>query len=174
VPLGTVTWEQTPSSNPTDLFVTYRNFGDVDLWGADLGLTLLLTDELSFTGSYSYVSDNFFAGLGSAKVDSIGDIALNAPRNKGTLAGHYRNQRLGIALELRGRYIDSYPVNSGVFVGRVPSFTLVDANINYTLPIATATQVALTVNNIFDDEHQEMVGAPFVGRMAMLRVTQSF
>ncbi len=174
VPLGTVTWEQTPSSNPTDLFVTYRNFGDVDLWGADLGLTLLLTDELSFTGSYSYVSDNFFAGLGSAKVDSIGDIALNAPRNKGTLAGHYRNQRLGVAIELRGRYIDSYPVNSGVFVGRVPSFTLVDANINYTLPIATATQVSLTVNNIFDDEHQEMVGAPFVGRMAMLRVTQSF
>ncbi|NIQ30366.1 MAG: hypothetical protein GTN89_08350, partial [Acidobacteria bacterium] len=33
VPLGTITPEQVPTSNPTDLYVTYRNFGDVDFFG---------------------------------------------------------------------------------------------------------------------------------------------
>ncbi|UCF20514.1 MAG: TonB-dependent receptor, partial [Gemmatimonadota bacterium] len=178
VPLATATFEQTPTGSPNDLYVTYRNFGNVDLWGFDIGLTLLLTDQVSFSGSYSLACgwidsenscENFFPNL-----DGVGDVALNAPRNKAMLAGQYRNQRLGLGLELRGRYIDSYPVNSGVFVGQVPSFTLLDANITYTLPIITATQATLTVNNVFDEQHQEMVGAPFLGRTIMFRLSQSF
>jgi len=105
VPLGTATWEQVPGAHPTDLYVTYRNFGDVDVYGVDLGLTLLLTDEISFSGSYSLTcgwidSDNqcvnFFPNL-----DNIGDVALNSPRNKATLSGAYRNPRIGLGFELR-------------------------------------------------------------------------
>ncbi len=178
VPLGSVVPEQVPVSNPTDIYVTYRNFGDVDFFGLDLGLTLLLTDQFSVSGSYSLqcgwidsdnTCENFFPNL-----DNIGDIALNAPRNKATLAGNYRNARVGLRAEVRGRYVDSYPVSSGVFEGQITSFTLVDANVSYTLPFQTATEVTLTATNIFDDKHQEMVGAPFLGRMLMLRVTQSF
>ncbi len=178
VPLGTITPEQVPSSNPTDLYVTYRNFGDVDFFGLDLGLTLLLTDEVSLTGSYSLQCgwidsdnkcENFFPNL-----DNIGDIALNAPRNKATLAGHYRNPRIGLRLELRGRYVDSYPVNSGVFVGNVTSFTLLDANASYKLPISTAPEITVSATNVLDDRHREMVGAPQIGRLVMVRLSQSF
>ena len=51
---------------------------------------------------------------------------------------------------------------------------LFDANVTYALPIATATELTLTSTNIFDEQHQEMVGAPFLGRTLTLRVRQSF
>lgn len=178
VPLGTATWEQVPAEHATDLYLTYRNFGDVDVWGVDFGLTFLLTDQISLSGSYSLTcgwidSDkkckNFFPNL-----DNIGDVALNSPRNKAMLSGAYRNTRMGFGVELRGRYVDSYPVNSGVYSGYIPSFVLFDANVSYALPIATATELTLTGTNIFDEQHQEMVGAPFIGRTLMLRLRQSF
>jgi len=65
-------------------------------------------------------------------------------------------------------------VTSGVYSGYVPSFVLFDANVTYALPIATATELTLTSTNIFDEQHQEMVGAPFLGRTLTLRVRQSF
>ncbi|KPK81480.1 MAG: hypothetical protein AMS25_06180 [Gemmatimonas sp. SM23_52] len=178
MPLGTITPEQVPADYASDLYVTYRNFGEVDLWGFDLGLTFLLTDEFSLSGSYSlacgwldsdHKCENFFPNL-----DNIGDIALNSPRQKGMLSVLYRNPRLGLGAELRGRYMDSYDVTTGVYEGYIPSFTLFDASLSYTLPIVTATQLTLTATNVFDKEHQEMAGAPYLGRMFMLRVRQSF
>ena len=185
VPLGTVTMEQVPVTSPTDLYVTYRNFGDHDIWGSDVGLTWLLGDKFTATGSYSWVSENFFP-------NPIADVSLNAPQNKFTLAGAYRNPRIGLGFELRGRYVEGYPVESGVFDGDVPTFTVFDANITYQLPLATATQLALTATSFiscvngdgsvdskfegcgFDKVHQEVVGAPFIGPMLLFRVTQTF
>jgi iron complex outermembrane receptor protein len=178
MPLGTFTPDGVPEEHPTDLYVTYRNFGDVDLWGFDLGLTFLLSDAFSVSGSYSlacgwldgdHKCENFFPNL-----DNIGDIALNSPRHKAMLSVLYRNPRLGLGAEVRGRYMDSYEVTTGVYEGYVPSFTLFDVNLMYTLPVFTATELTLTGTNIFDKEHQEMTGAPYLGRMIMLRVRQSF
>ncbi len=192
IPLATATWEQAPTGNPTDLFLTYRNFGDVEIWGADLGLTLLLSDRWSLQGSYSWVSDDLFEGLGNEQVDSIGDIALNAPKNKGSLGVRYENSRIGLGVGLKGRYVQGYPVQSGVFEGSIPGFFLLNGNITYHLPTFTRTEIALDFRNFFacvgqstttpsiDDGcgfgklHQEIVGAPFIGSMISLRVRQPF
>lgn len=168
IPLATVTPEQT-LGQPADLMLTYRNFGEVELWGADLGATVVATDQLSFSGTYSFVNKNLFPNL-----DGIADIALNAPENKATLSGTYRNERLGLGVELRGRYVDAFAVQSGVFTGRVKSYRLLDANVTYTLPFARSTELALTGANILDHRHREMVGAPELGRMLLLRLRQTF
>jgi outer membrane receptor for ferrienterochelin and colicins len=178
MPLGTFTPREVPEEHAKDLYVTYRNFGDVDFWGMDVGLTFLLSDAFSLSGSYSlacgwldgdHTCENFFPNL-----DNIGDIALNSPRHKAMLSVLYRNPRLGLGAEVRGRYMDSYKVTTGVYEGYVPSFTLFDVNLVYTLPVFTATELTLTATNIFDKEHQEMTGAPYLGRMILLRVRQSF
>jgi iron complex outermembrane receptor protein len=192
VPLATATWIETPQGSPTDLFLTYRNFGNVELWGADFGLTFLLSDLWSLSGSYSWVSDDLFIGLGNEQVDSIGDIALNAPKNKGMLGVQYSNQRLGLGVGLKGRYVQGYPVQSGVFEGDIPKFTVFDANIYYTLPVSTRTELVLDFRNFFSctgqstedpsvadgcgfgRTHQEIIGAPFIGSMFSLRVRQPF
>ncbi len=167
IPLGTVTPIDTVG-DPYDIFLTYRNFGDVDLWGADFGATFLATDQLSFTGTYSIVDRNLFRNQ-----DGIADIALNAPINKATLSANYRNERTGLSVQLRGRYVDRFPMNSGVYVGAVASYVLMDANISYTLPFSRSTEVALAGTNILDDRHQEFVGAPELGRLVLVRVRQS-
>jgi iron complex outermembrane receptor protein len=184
VPLGTSTFEQVPTESPTDLYVSYRNFGNVSLWGADFGLTWLMTNAFTLSGSYSYISDNFFPNQ-----DNIGDVALNSPQHKGMLSLAWRSPRIGLGIELRGRYTAEYPVESGVFKGFVPSFTLFDANLTYVLPIATATEFALTATNIFTcvggsetndsscgflDPHQQMIGAPYLNHMILFRIRQSF
>lgn len=168
LPLGTVTPVNTVG-DPYDVFLTYRNFGTVDLWGADFGATFLVTDQLSFTGTYSIVDRNLFRNQ-----DGIADIALNAPMNKATLSANYRNQRLGLAAELRGRYVDRFPMNSGVYVGVVDSYALMDANVAYKLPFSRSTEVSLTGTNLLDERHQEFVGAPELGRLVMVRARQSF
>jgi len=168
IPLGTVTPVNTVG-DPYDIFLTYRNFGTVDLWGADLGATFLVTDQLSFTGTYSVVDRNLFRNQ-----DGIADIALNAPMNKATLSANYRNPRLGLAVEVRGRYVDRFPMNSGVFVGVVDSYTLLDANVTYAMPFSPTTEVSLAGTNVLDERHAEFVGAPELGRLVFVRVRQTF
>jgi iron complex outermembrane receptor protein len=167
IPLGTVTPVNTVG-DPYDLFLTYRNFGTVDLWGADFGATVIVTDQLSFTGTYSLVNKNLFKNQ-----DGIADIALNAPINKATLAASYRNARTGLAMEVRGRYVDRFPMNSGVFVGVVDAYTLMDANVSYALPFSPGTDASLSATNLFDDKHREFIGAPEMGRMVVFRIRHS-
>ena len=170
VPLATVTPEESPNpDNPASLVFSVRNYPDVDYWGADVGASFLATDEISFSGSYSFLSENFFENI-----DGVADVPLNAPKHKASLAADYRNQRLGLAAEVRGRYIDGFRVASGFFVGDVESYTLFDALVTYALPFSRGTQISLSGVNIFDNRHQEVPGAPFIGRTVLLRVRQSF
>jgi iron complex outermembrane receptor protein len=95
---------------------------------------------------------------------------------------------LGLSAELRGRWVEGFPVASGVYVGRVKSYTVFDAQISYALPISRSTEVTLSAINlltfhenlagervsVFSGRHQEIVGAPEVGRLLMLRLRQSF
>jgi outer membrane receptor for ferrienterochelin and colicins len=168
IPLATVTPINTVG-DPYDIFLTYKNFGTVDLWGADFGATFLVSDQLSFTGTYSIVDRNLFRNL-----DGIADLALNAPMNKATLSANYRNERNGLSVEVRGRYVDRFPMNSGVYVGVVDSYALMDANVSYALPFSRTTVVSLAGTNILDERHQEFVGAPEIGRLVFVRARQSF
>lgn len=168
IPLATVTPVNTVG-DPYDIFLTYRNFGKVDLWGTDLGVTLIASDQLSFTGTYSFVDRNFFRNL-----DGIADLSLNAPKHKGSLAANYRNDRTGFAAELRGRYVDAFPVTSGVYIGPIAAYRLVDASVAYRLPFSRSTEVSLSATNLLDDRHREFIGAPEMGRLALLRVRRTF
>ena len=167
IPLGTVTPVVTVG-DPYDLLLTYRNFGDVDLWGVDFGATLMASDQLSFSASYSFVNRNFYENL-----DGISDLALNSPMNKASLAATYRNDRTGLAVELRGRYVDAFPVNSGVYIGEIDAYTLMDASATYALPFARSTEIGLAGTNLLDDRHREFVGAPELGRMVLFRIRQT-
>jgi iron complex outermembrane receptor protein len=164
IPLGTVTPVSTVG-DPYDIFVTYRNFGTVDLWGSDLGATFVATDQLSFTGTYSFVNKNLFKNL-----DNVADIALNAPINKATLSAKYYDERSGWAGEVRGRYVDLFPMISGVYVGTVAAYTLCDVSVSYALPFQRTVEVSVAASNVFDNRHQEFVGAPELGRLVVGRI----
>lgn len=151
-------------SGGSDLVVTYRNIGDLDLWGSDFALQWFVDDSWSVNGTYSYVSDDLFP------IDDGDPIALNAPKHKGSLSLGYRNVRQGFNAETRFRFSSSFPAISAGFDGEVPSNEVVDVTLGYQVP-GTAAAVQLAVTNLFDTEYRSFVGVPSIGRMAMLRVT---
>jgi iron complex outermembrane receptor protein len=171
IPLGTVAPDQRANS---DIILTYRNFGDVDLWGADVGLEAYATDDLAISASYSWVSDECFDFNSDGNCSSSADIALNAPSSKGSLGVRYDDRGTGMVFGVRVRYSAEFPMNSGVYVGTVDSYAVVDANVAYRVPGYQGFIVSATVNNLFDNEHQEFVGAPAMGRIALVKVQYAF
>jgi iron complex outermembrane receptor protein len=151
--------------NATDVVMTYRNFGKVDLGGADLALTYHLNEHWNLTGHYSYISKNYFRNL-----DGVADLSANAPRHKFGGCLEYLNAGLKFNGRLNFRFVDGFPVNSGVYVGKVDRYAIFDLCLNYDLNL---TRFSLTVQNLLDNRHAEFVGAPELGRLAILRVTQS-
>ncbi len=174
-PLGTIAPDQRANAaTPQDLILTYRNFGDVNFWGSDVSAQFLATDKLSFRATGSWVSDRCFDFNNDGKCTSSADVALNAPNKKGSFTARWDDAGMGLAMEGRVRYSDPFPMNSGVYVGRVGKYTVFDANVSYRLAAIPGATLNVTGTNIFDDLHQEFIGAPELGRMVMFRVEYAF
>jgi iron complex outermembrane receptor protein len=178
VPLGVVASSEVLGSQRPELIVSYRNVGDIDLWGGDLALEWFLTNNWTLSGAYSYVSDDYF------EIDDGDPIALNAPRNKGSLGLAYRNLRRGLTGEARVRFTGEFPAQSAGFVGIdcvpgvaassadegcVEAKAIVDMNFSYRVPTTDAT-LQLVVNNVLNTAHRSFVGVPAVRRMGILSV----
>ncbi len=174
IPLGVAATEEI-ASQEADLIVTYFNIGSVDYYGADLAFEYFL-DKFTFSGSYSWVEKDWFPLKGAAP------IALNAPRNKGSLGLAYRDPALGFNAEARLRYHARFPAESAGYRGTlcvktppgayfqeecVGSSRLVDLNMGYRLPTAPAT-LQVSVTNLFNKPYRSFVGVPEIGRLAMV------
>ena len=167
IPVGTVTPEE---GDPADLLVTTRTYGNVSHYGVELSLTYYTLGYWSFRGNYSYVSENFW----EREVGEPEDVALNAPKHKIGVTLHYNNWELGLNSQLRLRYIDSFPVISGVGRGTVPSYFVMDINASYKLPFNRSFELALSIQNLLNNLHTEFVAVPQIGRLAILRLRYSF
>ncbi|HUP21187.1 MAG TPA: TonB-dependent receptor, partial [Gemmatimonadota bacterium] len=73
IPLGTIGPDQ---SDTSDILLAYRNFGELDLWGADFVAEALLTDTWSMRGSYSWVSEECFDFDENGTCEDLLDVAL--------------------------------------------------------------------------------------------------
>ena len=170
LPLGTVATDQTGSH---DLLLTYRNFGDVSYTGADLALEVLLSDQLSVNGNFSWKSAECFNSTDD-DCDDIDDIALNAPSHNGSFGLTYANQASGFSAQGRVRMTAGFPINSGTYIGAIDGYQVVDGSVSYRLPFQPGTTLSVTANNLFDSNHTEFVGAAPLGRFVMFRVRHDF
>ena len=170
LPLGTLSTDQSGSH---DLLLTYRNFGDVSYTGVDLALEVLLSDQLSLSGNFSWKSAECF-NSDDDDCDDVEDIALNAASHNGSLGLTYANQASGFSAQGRVRMTAGFPVNSGVYIGAIDGYQVVDASLSYRLPFQPGTTLSLSANNLFDSNHTEFVGAAPLGRFAMFRVRHEF
>jgi iron complex outermembrane receptor protein len=166
IPFGTVSPQE--ALDPEAVLVTFRNFGDIALYGADIALAFRLGSGWLAGGNFSYISKNLFkksAGL-------LHDIYLNSPRYKFGLFAQYRNDIRGLDLNGRLRFVDDFEMY-GPFIGTtVKSYMVVDLSMNKDLIYDTG--IGLTVQNALDNRHREFVGAPELGRLMMIRLTKNF
>ncbi len=177
-PIGNVTPEQ--AADPTAIMLTYRNYGDITLYGYDIGLQAAIMDGLTLSGNVSYVDKNFLPNL-----DNIADLSLNAPKLKYSISAGYDNISLGLNADIRLRHVDGFPVRSGVYIGNVPGYSTIDINIGYTLPFVENLQFTLTAQNLltfvegsdespFEQRHREFIGTPEIGRLVLGRLSYTF
>ena len=167
IPFGTVTPEQ--AFDPTAVMLTYRNFGEISLNGLDVNLAYFPSDQWSLTGSYSYVDKTLFKN-----VDGIADIALNAPGNKFKVGTSYTFDPPQLTLGAQWRYVGAFRQESGVFVGDVDAYSLLDLNASYLLPFGSNLRLGVDVSNALDTKHRTFVGAPEIGRLVFGQLGVAF
>lgn len=170
VPLGTVSPNE--ANDPLAVIGTYRSFGEVKTSGLDVRLAYYASDMLMISGGMSVVDENYFSN-----VDGVGDISLNAPKIKFNLGGNYAfNDEINFGARMR--YNGGFDANSGYYssstFGPVEAYTVLDVNIGYRLPIEYDMLLTLNVSNALNNEHREFVGAPEIGRLAILQLGASF
>jgi iron complex outermembrane receptor protein len=177
VPVGTVMLEQPGVSpdagltNRSDLVFTYRNIAEtINFYGTDMAVDYLVNDQVTLAGTFGRVINTVFPDIQSG----IGPLRINAPQNKATLAAQYRNEMSGLSGEIRGRYSERFSVNSGVYVGDVPSAALLDLSVAYRLPQFNGATIGLAATNLLDDKSRTFVGVPEVGRLVLTRLQYSF
>lgn len=167
IPLGVVQPSEVAQPGPS-LLLTYRNVGDVDLFGGDLSATYRVSDYWELGLATSVVEDNvFYTGEGER-------IELNAPDFKARLSAGYTNEEAGFEGNLQWRFVNGFPAASGVFVGQVPDYNVVDLTLGYAIPGMEGVRLQVDVQNLFDQEYRTFPGSPELGRFTLARVRYSF
>ncbi len=162
------------NANNVGAMLAYRNFGSVQFYGVDVSVQYLATDRLSLFGNLSVVSDDFFDNEELDEANASLAVALNAPAMKSKAGFSYIIPR-GLSFNASGRYVDSFPVQSGPYVGTVDSYFLLDVGAGYDLSrVAPGLRIDATVQNVLDNDHREFIGAPQIGRLALARLSYSF
>jgi len=165
IPIGIISPKEVASN--TDIILTYRNFGDIALTGADFSLTYNANQHWKFGGNYSFASKDFFP----RNATQPHDLALNAPKHKIGLIVQHAGLAKGLDTQFRLRHVQGFPVNAGVYTGAVQTYSVVDLDCGYDL--ARKTRFLFAAQNIFDRHYREFAGAPIVGRLLIARLSRS-
>ncbi len=168
--------------------LTYVNFGEVDTYGADLGLTFAPVKALNLVANYSYFGykidreDLTNDGNRDGKVNQL-DLSINAPANRFSLAANYSQGKFFGSVFTR--WVQAFDFYSGINVaahadealgvkenarfgrtwnyGPLGGFTNVDVSAGYR--INKHFTASAQVNNVFNARVREFVASPFIGRM---------
>jgi len=188
--------EEVNAGEYPSLMATVRNFGQVDLWGADLGATLIVNDAWQFGLSGSLVSNDAFCVGEDRELhmdrcdEDVGDgriIALNAPARKLAARLNYRDDGRGLHGELLVRHMTGHPVNNPAFSaadcdgpgdaqGRgdcVAPHLLFDLTLGYRFG-ATGLSAQLAMQNVLGAPYRSFIGVSEIGRLTMLRLRYDF
>lgn len=167
LPLGVVTPREVAAPGP-NLLLTYRNVGDVDLWGADLSATYRVGGGWELGATTSWVSDDVFS------TDLDQRVELNAPSFKARASVGYRSDESPLGGEVSWRFVNGFPAASGVFVGGVEDYDVMDLNLSWDLPRFPGATLQLDVQNVLDEDYSTFPGAPELGRFTMARLKYAF
>lgn len=165
IPLGVIT-PMSVGGSEAALALVYQNLGDVDVYGGELAATFIVSDQVEFTANLSVVDKDEFTTSG----DNPRVVPLNASSVKGAATLVYRNADAGLNGSLRFRAQNGFPANSGVFIGEVDSFEVLDLGLGVRVPGYRDVWLQVDVMNLFDRQYASFVGTPNLGRLMLARV----
>ncbi|SDR78470.1 TonB-dependent receptor [Christiangramia echinicola] len=178
--------------------LTYLNFGQVDTYGADLGINYFLNDKNRLSFNYSYfnysLDENDLANDGNRDgVVLESELPINTPKNKFGIGYYYTGSKFFGSLY--GRYVQEYDFFSGINIaaetqdlngdgvddvienarngrtwnyGPLGGFFNLDLNVGYHFN--DNWTVGVSVTNLLDSEVRQFVASPEIGRLFMVEL----
>lgn len=178
LPLGVVT--PTEAFNRDAVMLTYRNFGEINYFGVDLGFEYLMNSQYRLMGNYSLVSKDKWLNLdGNPDLN----VLLNAPTNKFMVGVGYDNRELGFDAGLKFRYVSGFPVESGIYntlnsttgeYDNLDAYYNIDLNMGYDIKQVPGLRASVTVNNLTNNAKPQFAGTPDIGLFAIGGLTFAF
>jgi iron complex outermembrane receptor protein len=176
VPMGVVSPNEAFERNA--VMLTYRNFGEINYFGTDVSFEYLINDKYSVSGNYSYVSKDKWLELDD---NPDFNIFLNSPQNKFALGMRYDDRKTGFDYGVKFRYIDGFPIQSGIYSTYNPttdSYDLLDSyyslDVNMGYNFTKGVRASFNVNNLTNNKKPQFAGTPDIGIFAVGGVSVSF
>jgi len=136
LPLGIVSFNNDTFASARDIFATYTSYdATVTVNGLDIALDWAANDNWTLGGTFSWVSDDYFDDVVSS--NNL-PLMLNAPTNKISTSAAFRSTDGQWGFDVRHRYTNAYPVNSGVYATAVV-FPAPGTNTTYRYDETTVT-----------------------------------
>jgi outer membrane receptor protein involved in Fe transport len=152
------------NGQPIVALVSFENAGRVSTEGADVTLNSSIGDRWLLDGSYSWFDFK-------VRAQTLGGRLLpNAPEHKLSAGLTYRDRRVDISAHYR--WVDGFPWADGIYVGPVPSYSVVDLAASYRL--GERWELGMDVANLLDRKHWESFGGDLLRRRALGHVTFSW
>jgi iron complex outermembrane receptor protein len=146
------------------LFALYANSAEtVKSQGVGVGLTYNLPKNFTLMGSYNWASY-------TANETSDFRAGFNTPTNKYSVGVGNRKVAKNLGFNVNLRYQDGFFWQSSYGTWNVPSFGVVDAQVNYKVP-SIKTVFKLGGTNIGGSDYRTNFGAPFVGQTYYISLT---
>ncbi|MEM7581779.1 MAG: TonB-dependent receptor [Acidobacteriota bacterium] len=146
-----------PGGSPIFTALSHTNFARVKARGLEIGLDFAIDSRWSLDAGYAYFDFDVDRQLPDDPV------LPNNPSNKFNLGLTYTDERL--AASLNYRYSESFEWSSGLYLGPVPSYDVVDFNVGYRLN--DRWRLGIDVSNLLDSSHFEIFGGDLLARRAL-------
>mgnify|MGYP001180273337 FL=1 len=169
-PVGIVNSDQSFMRGPINF--GYKNFGEIEFYGADISTEYAATEDISLFANYSWLSQNFFEKADIGEGETSGSTYnLNTPKHR-VKAGMSYYPSKGFSGGLSMRYQNSFTANQGWYSGFVPKRTVWDAHFGYKF--SQKTQLGVNVSNLLGKKYRVYSGMPEIGTSAVASLKYQF
>ncbi len=146
------------NGNPA-VVLSYANAGEVDTEGFEIAMNYYVSNRWIIDANYNWFE--FEVKKGTTRP---GDVLIpNAPGHKYNLGVSYRGSRFGASAHYR--WVDDFPWATGIFIGDVPSYGVMNMTADYRINDMLA--IGVNASNVFDHDHRESFGGDIIGSRAL-------
>ncbi len=181
-------------------FLTYFNYGDISVYGLDLGINYPINKFFSAGIKYSWFGsdvekDNIKNDANKDGYVSPEEKSLNASKNRGALLLNFHNLVKGkLAANITLRYVQQYDFYSGSQIGTEagkgkrgiiprpgqpplwknfdwgPLGGFTTIDLNAGYRVNQMVQLNMNITNLLNTDQIEFVGSPSIGRLIMFEL----
>ncbi|PIX08366.1 MAG: hypothetical protein COZ75_12395 [Flavobacteriaceae bacterium CG_4_8_14_3_um_filter_34_10] len=147
-------------------FQTYTNSdADVKSYGASIGLGTKILGNFDLDGNYTFADEDFDQA-------SSPDFrtSFNTPKHKVKVSFGNTELIKNLGFNINYRWSDSFVWQATFADGKVPAYSVVDAQINYTIPIIKST-LKVGAANIGNNEYFTAFGTGLIGSQYYVSLT---